>query len=126
MPSHFGSLLSEETRARVIIPSVRRVVRTEDLPGTSADLVDPCETEGYSRIVGLCRSDVAGTVTIYQGSGLDDADMEYATVVNVPANAAEGAGAAWEVSVAGEVLRVAWESVGDPSDFRFLLALRSV
>lgn len=89
-------------------------------------LVPATECARFDSIVGLCKSDVALTLNVYQGSGLDDADMEYVTAVSVPADTTEGAGAAFSVAVIGLNCRVDVVNAGSTTtSFKCSVALRA-
>lgn len=73
---------------------------------TTVTAVAAFNTEGFSRITGLVKSNAALTCYVYQGTGQDDADMEYVTSVTVPGSATEGAGAAFSVEIVGQRARI--------------------
>lgn len=125
----FSDQLSQETRARTLFVHRHRLARstTNIAAGPAAPVVVPVfETEGYSRITGVCKSDVAVTVRVLQGSGLDDADMEYKSDFTVAASATEGAGTGFSVEIVAEKAKIAViGGAGATTDFMFAAYLRS-
>ena len=72
--------------------------------GATATPVDEVATDGFACIFGVCRSDKALTVKIYQG--YTDDDLETVMSISVSAGASEGQGTYFSVPVVGNLARI--------------------
>lgn len=75
--------------------------------GTTVTAVEGADVNDASRIVGVVQSNIAVSVKIYQGSGLDPTNLEFMNAtVSVTASTTEGAGSAFDFSSVGSSVRV--------------------
>lgn len=87
---------------RVAVVGATTTVNVTDTANTDAS--GNFSTDGFGRITGHARSDVALTLTVYQGDNVTT--LDYSTVVAIPAAAGAGAGAAFSVEVIGRYAKV--------------------
>lgn len=119
-------VISKHRQAALVVTASRPVALEDTPPANGTTILAPTfVSTGFGRITGTCRSDVALTLKIYQGS--TPTTMDVVTSVAVPANANEGMGVGFTVEVIGEYSRIDVINAGAAgAAFSFCSRLRGV
>ena len=118
-----GNLLERFLKVVLPISSALKPAVAQAANGTHI-LVPEFDTDGFSRITGTCRSNVALTLNVYQGGG---ATKNWVDSVPVPATATEGGGVAFTIEIVSQKARIDVVNAGSTSTtFSFDACMRSI
>lgn len=114
----------------VNVPDYDQLITTSTINitnGATNNLVPAQPTYQFKYITGVCKTDHDVTIQVYQGSGLNDADMEYLTPVTIVGGISEGAGQGFQVQCVAPHFRIDVHNASgsNVTAFKFGAMLRS-